>query len=118
MAEHDAAEPPLPGTGPDAANPPLLATGRDAATGAREASTAPAAPPSPVGNSATDRAPGWREVLFVAGAIVVGVLALAVLTSLLPTGLQELVFRTPLAIAVLVVVTVGLLVRLGRDSGA
>ena len=46
--------------------------------------------------------------------IVAGVLGLAVVTSVLPLGLQQLVFRTPLAIVVLVVGTVGLLARLAR----
>jgi hypothetical protein len=70
----------------------------------------------PVGSRSSDgpRSPGWREVLTV-GAIVVGaVLGLAVLTSALPTTLQDVVFRTPLAIVVLVVGTVGLLIWLVR----
>ena len=58
--------------------------------------------------------PGWREVLIL-GAVVVGVvLGLAVLTSVLPAGLQDVVFRTPLAIVVLAVGTVGLLVWIAR----
>jgi uncharacterized membrane-anchored protein len=68
------------------------------------------------GDPTTDRVPGWREVALVAAAIVVGVLALAILTSVLPTGLQEVVFRTPLTIVILVVVTIGLLLRLARGS--
>ena len=60
------------------------------------------------------RAPGWRDVLLVATLILVGVLGLAIATSVLPAGLQDLVFRTPLAIVVLVVGTVGLLARLAR----
>ena len=64
------------------------------------------------------RTPGWREVLTVAGLIVGGVLALAVATSVLPDQLQGLVFRTPLAIAILVVGTVGLLARLSRRPPA
>jgi len=60
------------------------------------------------------RAPGWREVLFVAALVVGIVLGLAVLTSALPTSLQDVVFRTPLAIVVLVVGTVGLLAWLAR----
>jgi predicted tellurium resistance membrane protein TerC len=66
----------------------------------------------------TGRAPGWREVLIVAAAVVGAVLGLALLTSLLPTTLQEVVFRTPLAIGVLLVGTVALLARLARrDRG-
>ena len=72
--------------------------------------------PAFVGDPFVDRIPGWREVALVAAAIVVGVLALAVLTSVLPTGLQEVVFRTPLTIVILVVVTIGLLLRLARGS--
>ncbi len=62
----------------------------------------------------TGRAPGWREVLAVAAVVVGVVLGLAVLTSFLPTALQDVVFRTPLAILVLVVGTIGLLARLAR----
>jgi len=51
-----------------------------------------------------DRQPGWREVLIVAAAVVAIVLGAAFLTSVLPTGAQEVVFHTPLAIVVLVAV--------------
>jgi hypothetical protein len=60
------------------------------------------------------RSPGWREVLVVAGVVVGIVFAFQVLTSLLPPSLQDIVFHTPLAIAVLVVGTVGLLLRIVR----
>ena len=60
------------------------------------------------------RSPGWREVLVVAGVVVAIVFAFQVLTSLLPTSLQDIVFHTPLAIAVLVIGTVGLLLRIVR----
>ena len=63
---------------------------------------------------ASGRLPGWREVFAVAGAVVVGVLGLAVVTSVLPVPLQDLVFHSPLAIVVLVVGTVGLLASLAR----
>ncbi len=64
------------------------------------------------------RSPGWREVIIVAAAVVAVVLGAAVLTSLLPRELQELVFKTPLAIVVLVVGTVGLLIRIStRRTG-
>jgi hypothetical protein len=66
------------------------------------------------GRSAGARAPGWREVLIVAAIVVGTVFAVQVLTSLLPTSIQELVFRTPLAILVLVVGTLGLLLRIVR----
>ena len=58
--------------------------------------------------------PGWREVLLVAAAAVIVVLGAAVLTSVLPTGAQEIVFHTPLAIAVLAIGTGWLLWRISR----
>jgi uncharacterized membrane protein AbrB (regulator of aidB expression) len=58
--------------------------------------------------------PGWREVLLVAGVAVAVVLGAAVLTSVLPTGAQEIVFHTPLAILVLVIGTGWLLWRISR----
>jgi hypothetical protein len=60
------------------------------------------------------RQPGWREVLLVAGAVVVVVLGAAILTSILPTGVQEVVFHTPLAIVVLIAGTGWLLWRISR----
>lgn len=60
------------------------------------------------------RSPGWREVLIVAAIVVGAVFAVQVLTSLLPTSMQEVVFRTPLTIVVLVVGTLGLLLRILR----
>ena len=53
--------------------------------------------------------PPWRaairDVLVVAGLVVAAVLGAAVLTSVLPVEGQRIVFHTPLAIAVLVLVT-------------
>ena len=63
------------------------------------------------------RQPGWREVGVVALVVVAVVLGLAVLTSLLPTTMQELVFHTPLAILVLIVGTGWLLWRISRRPG-
>ena len=60
------------------------------------------------------RTPGWREVILVGVVVVIMVLGLAVLTSLLPTSLQDVVFRTPLAIVVLLVGTVGVLIWITR----
>jgi hypothetical protein len=60
------------------------------------------------------RTPGWREVLLVGVAVVGVVLGLAVATSALPSGLQDVIFRTPLAIVVLLLGTVGLLVWILR----
>ena len=59
---------------------------------------------------------GWREVLLVAGAVVAVVFGAAVLTSMLPRGGQEVVFRTPLAIVVLIIGTVLMLVRAARRN--
>ena len=67
------------------------------------------AEPSRVG-----RQPGWREVLRLAIAAVAIVLGLSIVTSLLPTGAQQIVFHTPLAIIVLLVGTGWLLWRIGR----
>jgi hypothetical protein len=53
-------------------------------------------------------------VLLVAVVVVAVVLGAAAITGLLPRSGQDLVFRTPLAIVVLMVGTVGLLLRLGR----
>jgi heme A synthase len=60
------------------------------------------------------RQPGWREVLLVAGAAVAVVLGAAILTSVLPTSLQEVVFHSPLAIIVLIAGTAWLMWRISR----
>jgi uncharacterized membrane protein YsdA (DUF1294 family) len=57
---------------------------------------------------------GWREVVLVSVAVVGVVLGLAVGTSLLPTDVQRVVFRTPLLITVLIVGTAVVLIRLVR----
>lgn len=51
------------------------------------------------------RSAGWREVLIVAVVAVAAVLGAAILTAVLPTDLQRVVFHTPLLITVLVVGT-------------
>lgn len=51
------------------------------------------------------RAAGWREVLIVAGVAVALVLGAAILTSVLPTDAQRVIFHTPLLIVLLVVGT-------------
>jgi FtsH-binding integral membrane protein len=51
------------------------------------------------------RSAGWREVLILAGFAVAVVLGAAILTAVLPTDLQRVVFHTPLLIVVLVVGT-------------
>ncbi len=51
------------------------------------------------------RSVGWREVLVV-GALAVGVvLGAAILTSVLPTDAQRVIFHTPLLIVVLILGT-------------
>lgn len=57
---------------------------------------------------------GWPAVLLVAVAVVGVVLGLAFGTSLLPSDVQQLVFRTPLLIGVLVIGTALVLIRLVR----
>jgi FtsH-binding integral membrane protein len=82
-------------------------------------STPSAADEDPRGPDAgTSRQPGWREVIGVAGIVVAVVLGAAILTSVLPTGVQELVFHTPLAIIVLIVGTAWLLWRISRRTGS
>ncbi len=51
------------------------------------------------------RAAGWREVLIVAAVAVGVVLGAAILTSVLPTDAQRVIFHTPVLIGVLVVGT-------------
>ena len=57
-------------------------------------------------------APGWREVLTVAAAVVAVVLGAALITLLLPADFQRFVFHTPLVIGVLLVGTGFVLWRL------
>ncbi len=61
-----------------------------------------------------DSQPGWGQVLLVAGAVVVVVLGAAIVTNLLPTDVQDIVFRTPVAIGVLIVGTAWLLWQISR----
>lgn len=58
------------------------------------------------------RVVGWREVLIVAAVAVAVVLGAAILTAVLPTDLQRVVFHTPLLIVVLIVGTGFVLWRL------
>jgi hypothetical protein len=48
---------------------------------------------------------GWREVLIVAGVAVGVVLGAAILTAVLPTEAQRVIFHTPLLIGVLILGT-------------
>ena len=56
-------------------------------------------------------------VLAVGAVVVVAVLGAAFGTSLLPRGVQEFVFHSPLLIVVLVGGTAWVLWRIGRRSG-
>ena len=58
------------------------------------------------------RSIGWREVLVVAAVAVGVVLGAAILTAVLPTDAQRVVFHTPLLIVVLIVGTVVVLWRI------
>jgi hypothetical protein len=51
------------------------------------------------------RTVGWREVLIVAAATVGAVLAISLLTTILPPDVRQFVSRTPLLIGVLIVGT-------------
>jgi hypothetical protein len=55
--------------------------------------------------------PGVRHVLLVAAAAAAGVLGAAILTGLLPEGLQGVIFHFPLTIIVLVAGTAFVLWR-------
>lgn len=48
---------------------------------------------------------GWRQVLVIAAVAVGVVLGAAILTSVLPTDAQRVIFHTPLLIAILVIGT-------------
>jgi hypothetical protein len=66
--------------------------------------------------TASDRSPGLREALLVGGLTVVVVLVAAVVTFLLPPDARDVVFRTPLLIAVLIVGTGFVLWRITRPG--
>ena len=91
----------------------------------RSARDAAAVPPrgaasGPTGAAPGDArpAPGWREVLLIAVAVVAVSLGAAFLTGMLPASWQDIVFKTPLVIVVLIVGTLGLLVRLAMRRPA
>ncbi len=67
---------------------------------------------SPAGGR--ERAPGWREVLLVSIGVVAIVLGAAVVTGLLPTDAQRVVFHEPLLIGVLVLGTIFVLWGVAR----
>lgn len=58
------------------------------------------------------KAAGWREVLLVAGVAVGVVLGAAILTAVLPTEAQRVIFHTPVLIGVLILGTALVLWRI------
>jgi len=62
------------------------------------------------------REPGLRDVLVRGALVVVVVLAAAALTFVLPAPVQDVVFRTPLLILVLIAGTAGVLWRITRPA--
>jgi hypothetical protein len=58
--------------------------------------------------------PGWREVVLLAAGVVAIVIGAAIVTGLLPENLRDVVYDTPLTIAVLLVVTGWVLWRISR----
>jgi len=60
------------------------------------------------------RQPGWREVVLVVAAVIAVVLGAAAVTGLLPTPIQQAIFRGPVLIVVLIVGTGWLLWRISR----
>ena len=68
----------------------------------------------------TPATPPWRiairDVVLVGGVVVGLVLGAAILTSALPEELQRLIFHTPLAIGILIVVTSWVLWRIARSG--
>ena len=51
------------------------------------------------------RGTGWRQVVIVSAAAVAAVLGAAILTAVLPTDAQRVIFHTPLLIGILIVGT-------------
>jgi uncharacterized membrane protein len=62
--------------------------------------------------------PGWRQVGLVALAVVSIVLGAAVLTSVLPTPIQQAIFHGPVLIGVLIVGTAWMLWRVAHGRPA
>ena len=86
--------------------------------GSNAAPDGPLAQPAREPVTAPARSPGWREVLLIAAIVVGLVFAFQILTSLLPASFQDIVFRTPLTILVLIVGTIGLLAWIARRPAA
>jgi hypothetical protein len=77
--------------------------------------TRPPEPPDPL-----DHPVPWRlaiaRAIAAAAAVAAGVLGLAVLTSLLPTEAQRVLFHAPVVVVALVVATAWLLWRVSRRA--
>ena len=58
--------------------------------------------------------PGWRQVGLVAAAVVAVVIGAAVLTSFMPTQVQQAIFHGPVLIGVLIVGTAWVLWRIAH----
>lgn len=58
--------------------------------------------------------PGWRQVALVAAAVVAVVIGAAVLTSFMPTQVQQAIFHGPVLIGVLIVGTAWVLWRIAH----
>ena len=58
--------------------------------------------------------PGWRQVALVAAAVVAVVIGAAVVTSILPTPVQQAIFHGPVLIGVLIVGTAWVLWRIAH----
>jgi hypothetical protein len=65
---------------------------------------------------AESRTATLRDVLFVAGLVVAGVLGVSVLTGVVPGVGKDLVFQTPIVITILVIGTALMLFRVGRRT--
>ena len=64
-----------------------------------------------------EREPGWRQVILLAGAIVVGVLAIQVLAQLIPF-LDDAFRRFPTVIILMITVTTALVIVALRPRGS
>jgi hypothetical protein len=63
-----------------------------------------------------DRPVGPRQVVVASGLVVAGVAVAALVTAVLPSAGQDLVFHTPLAIVVLAAGTAVVLWRIGTGG--
>lgn len=76
----------------------------------------PSPSPAPAAAPAPPAEPGVRQVIVIGVLVVVSVLAAALVTFVLPAPVQDLVFRTPLLILVLIGGTAGVLWRITRPA--